>query len=190
MNSSITATRRKRCLVDFDTQNNLDGTRISLQRETRFAKSLYEDLPKAALCALTDPLRRRRPLIRFLYIDPHLLPPDLTFSIRLERDLHPLAAEHARRTTKASEERLLLTRYAHGRIAGRFAANLLRLPFYFAISSFRRTRPPRPTKPVPTKVRLPGSGTAAGEVLTQVRPCTSSNDRCPSSFSSSKNWVV
>src|SRR6266576_3422425 len=76
------------------------------------------DLPPASLmdtdfvvsCQL---VRRRRPLIRFLYIGPHLcstLPSDpasrrrpcasLTFtSIRLGRDFHPPAAEHARRTT-------------------------------------------------------------------------------------------
>src|SRR6266576_4541120 len=77
------------------------------------------DLPPASLmdtdfvvsCQL---VRRRRPLIRFLYIGPHLcstLPSDpasrrrpcasLPFtSIRLGRDFHPLAVDPARRTTK------------------------------------------------------------------------------------------
>src|SRR6266550_6189075 len=75
------------------------------------------DLPPASLmdtdfvvsCQL---IRRRRPQIRFLSIGPYLcstLPSDPTSrrrpcaslpltSIRLERDLHPPAAEHARRT--------------------------------------------------------------------------------------------
>jgi len=75
------------------------------------------DLPPASLMdtdfVVTGQLvRRRRPRIRFLYIGPHLcstLPSDPTSrwrpcaslpftSIRLRRDLHPLAAEHARRT--------------------------------------------------------------------------------------------
>ena len=78
------------------------------------------DLPPASLmdtdfvvsCQL---VRRRRPQIRFLSIGPYLcsaLPSDpvsrrrpcasLPFtSIRLGRDSHPPAAEHARRTTKS-----------------------------------------------------------------------------------------
>jgi len=32
----------------------------NLSRETRFAKSLYEDLPKAALCALTDLIQQHK----------------------------------------------------------------------------------------------------------------------------------
>src|SRR5271166_3496388 len=77
------------------------------------------DLPPASLmdtdfaigCSL---VRRRRPQIRFLSIGPYLcstLPSDpasrrrpcasLPFtSIRLGRDFHPLAVEHARRTTQ------------------------------------------------------------------------------------------
>jgi hypothetical protein len=77
------------------------------------------DLPPAPLMdtdfAISCPLvRRRRPQIQFLSIGPYLcstLPLDPTSrwcpcaslpftSIRLGRDFHPLAAEHARRTTK------------------------------------------------------------------------------------------
>jgi hypothetical protein len=79
------------------------------------------DLPPASLMdtdfAITCPLvRRRRPQIQFLSIGPYLcstLPSDpasrrrpcasLPFtSIRLGRDSHPLAVEHARRTTKGA----------------------------------------------------------------------------------------
>src|ERR1700751_2652347 len=77
------------------------------------------DLPPASLMdtdyAITGPLvRRRRPQIRFLSIGPYLcstLPSDATSrwrpcaslpftSIRLGRDFHPLAVEHAGRTSK------------------------------------------------------------------------------------------
>ncbi len=81
------------------------------------------DLPPAPLMdtdfAISCPLvRRRRPQIRFLSIGPYLcstLPLDPTSrwcpcaslpftSIRLGRDFHPLAAEHARRTTKRAAD--------------------------------------------------------------------------------------
>src|SRR3989442_2473214 len=80
------------------------------------------DTDLVVICQL---VRRRRPLIRFLYIGPYLcstLPSDPTSrrrpcaslpftSIRLGRDLHPPAVEHARRTRgMGSGHALSLTR--------------------------------------------------------------------------------
>src|SRR5439155_24889016 len=73
----------------------------------------------AVICPLA---RHRRPHIRFLFIGPYLcstLPSDPTSrrrpcaslpftSIRLGRDLHPQAVEHARRTKKRTRFRASL----------------------------------------------------------------------------------
>ena len=84
-----------------------------------------------------------------------------------------------------SEERGLLTRRSR---AGDFNLAALFNGGYYRLASLRRTAPAMPSKPVPSRVKVAGSGTGAGEM--HVLPFTSSNSKCPSSDSSSKNCVV